>query len=101
MGSWLARHTSFSYDLNSLFFSCVCCCMLLLTACESPAVSPFLVLQTAPDVLAFPGKILIWKPPLDDYTGYDDWFQTILKARKPALIVIDEPGSLGKGKAES
>jgi len=39
--------------------------------------------------------------PLDDYKEYNNWFQTILKARKPAFVVIDEPGSLGKGKAES
>src|SRR5258707_5621724 len=37
-----------------LLFSRACCCILLLSACESHAVSIFPILQTVSDVLALP-----------------------------------------------
>lgn len=45
--------------------------------------------------------LVVWKPPEDNVKAYDDWLERILKARQPALIVIDEVSSLGKGSALS
>ncbi len=56
----------YQWPSGCLLFSYACCCILLLSACESHAVSTFPVLQTVSDVLALPSKILVWKLPLDD-----------------------------------
>src|SRR5258708_23252828 len=69
----------YQWPPGCLLFSCACYCILLLSACESHALSTFPVLQTVSDVLALPSKILVWKLPLDHYTEYNNWFQTILK----------------------
>jgi len=53
----------YQWPPGCLLFSCACCCILLLSACESHAVSTFPVLQTVSDVLALPSKILVWKLP--------------------------------------
>lgn len=45
--------------------------------------------------------IVVWKPPDDDLKQYDAWLNGILKARVPAIIVIDELSSLGKNKPDS
>jgi Cdc6-like AAA superfamily ATPase len=57
--------------------------------------------QLAPKILPDNGGILVWKPPLDDYAEYENWFNFILKGRKPCLVVIDELSSLGKGRADT
>jgi Cdc6-like AAA superfamily ATPase len=51
--------------------------------------------QVAPDPIRQPGAVQIWQPPLDDVAQYSDWFTKILKARQPAVVLIDELSSLG------
>lgn len=48
----------------------------------------------APAALAHPG-LLIWTPGLDNTDEYSDFFENILKARKPAFVLVDELSSLG------
>jgi hypothetical protein len=51
--------------------------------------------QISPDALKEPGAIQIWQPPIDDVGQYSDWFLKILKAREPAIVLVDELSSLG------
>lgn len=63
--------------------------------------SKLVISQAAPTDLARPGEIRVWKPPLDDYAQYDLWLGSILKGRRPCLVVIDELSSLGRGRADT
>ena len=54
--------------------------------------------ETAPRPL-LSGGVQIWTPP-DDNTGeYDRWLQGILKARAPAILLIDELSSLAENES--
>ncbi len=81
----------YQWPPGCLLFSCACCCILLLSVSSQ-------YYRLCPMCLHSPSKILVWKLPLDDYKEYNNWFQTILKARKPAFVVIDERGLFGEGQ---
>jgi hypothetical protein len=51
--------------------------------------------QIPPRPLAKPGTTQIWQPPVDDVEQYGVWLENILKARQPAIVLIDELSSLG------
>ena len=59
------------------------------------------VSQVAPDALRSPGGWQIWQPPLDDLKEYDTWFTRILKARHPAIVLVDELSSIGNDSGTS
>ena len=44
-----------------------------------------------------PSRVQVWAPDDDDPHAYDDWLRGILKARRPALVLIDELSSLAEG----
>jgi GTPase SAR1 family protein len=44
-----------------------------------------------------PGHIQVWRPPEDNASHYDAWLEMILKARRPAVVYIDELSSLSTG----
>ncbi len=50
--------------------------------------------DVAPDALKTPGQVQIWSPPYDNLVAYHQWFEKILQARKPAIVLIDELSSL-------
>jgi hypothetical protein len=60
-----------------------------------------LVESEAPPSALSPGESLVWRPPDDDIDAYSAWFNTILKARRPAIVFVDELSSLGKNSAGS
>lgn len=41
-----------------------------------------------------PGILQVWRPANDVASAYDEWLEKILKARRPALVFIDELSSL-------
>lgn len=41
----------------------------------------------------------VWQPGVDNQDRYDQWFERILHAPGPAILLIDEISSLGKGKS--
>lgn len=41
------------------------------------------------------GGCLVWQPPRDDVHVYDQFFESVLKARQPGIILVDELSSLG------
>lgn len=51
--------------------------------------------QEPPPIPREPGGIQVWSPPWDDAAGYDAWFGEILKARRPAVVFVDELSSIG------
>lgn len=51
--------------------------------------------QLPPGPVGRAGEVQIWQPPVDDVEGYSEWFETILHARKPAIVLVDELSSLG------
>ena len=56
---------------------------------------PGLVTEQDPPGPVGPGGIQVWQPPADDVDAYDEWLHSILKARRPALVFIDELSSIG------
>lgn len=54
--------------------------------------------QQAPDALRRGGQVQIWQPPLNNIHQYHRWFMNILRARKPAIVLVDELASLGEEK---
>jgi energy-coupling factor transporter ATP-binding protein EcfA2 len=50
--------------------------------------------EVAPDALKTPGATLIWTPPYDNLLSYHQWFEKLLQARDPAIVLIDELSSL-------
>jgi len=43
---------------------------------------------------AAPGQVVVWRPGYDNLTEYDRWFESILKGKRRALVVIDELSSV-------
>lgn len=43
------------------------------------------------------GRVQVWRPPDDDPGAYEDWLRGLLKARLPAIILVDELSSLAEG----
>lgn len=54
----------------------------------------------APSPLSRPGT-MIWTPGIDDTDEYSLFFEQILKARKPAFVLVDELSSLGGSSGRS
>lgn len=54
--------------------------------------------EAPPPPLREPGGVQIWSPPWDDLAGYDAWLGGILKARRPAIVFVDELSSLGANR---
>lgn len=50
--------------------------------------------EEPPDALRTAGAIQVWQPPDDNRDHYNAWFERILHARKPALVVVDELSSI-------
>jgi energy-coupling factor transporter ATP-binding protein EcfA2 len=44
-----------------------------------------------------PGDQIIWRPGEDDIEKYSAWFDSILHARRPAVVYVDELSSLSRG----
>jgi hypothetical protein len=53
--------------------------------------------EEAPGALTGRSRVQVWRPPSDNFAAYDVWLGNILKARRPAIILIDELSSLAKG----
>lgn len=68
---------------------------------EFDAIADELVITDNPPKPRTEPGIQVWKPPLDDIDAYDKYCQSILKNRRPALVVIDELSNLGKGNADT
>lgn len=62
---------------------------------------PNLSTSSAPPAPLQPGRSIVWRPDDDDLEAYDAWLQSILKARRPAIVYIDELASLGRNSAQS
>ena len=45
-----------------------------------------------------PRGLQIWQPGIDDQFAYDAWFEQILRLDGPAMLLIDEISSIGRGK---
>lgn len=43
---------------------------------------------------ADPGAIVVWRPDVDDMREYDAWFGHLLKARRRAIVLVDELSSV-------
>lgn len=43
---------------------------------------------------AEPGRLVVWRPDIDELAAYDRWFQSILKARRRAIVLVDELSSV-------
>lgn len=54
--------------------------------------------QTAPMSIKEPGGIQIWKPPLNDFAQYNQWFEYILRDQRPSVTLLDEIGSLSSSR---
>lgn len=50
-----------------------------------------------PDIMSSSTYTQVWRPDTDDLGMYDDWMQKILRARKPAIVVLDDIASFTKG----
>jgi hypothetical protein len=53
--------------------------------------------RKAPDPLQGFGDRLVWQPETDDKEGYNFFFKSILRAKKPALVVLDEAANFKFG----
>lgn len=42
----------------------------------------------------------VWQPGQDNFAAYDQWFEQLLHTPGPAIVLIDEISSLGKGKGD-
>lgn len=52
-----------------------------------------------PDLLRNSTYTQIWTPDTDSPTAYNEWFEKILYAREPAVVLVDELASLTNGKS--
>jgi len=50
--------------------------------------------------LAIPYGMQVWQPPIDNFAQFDAWFRNIFNARIPAIVMVDELSSIGKGVKE-
>lgn len=41
----------------------------------------------------------VWRPGADNQDAYDTWFDDLLHAPGPAIVLVDEISSIGKGKS--
>lgn len=57
--------------------------------------------QEPPAPLRGSGRIQIWQPPDETSADYETWLEGIKQAEGPAILVIDELSSMGKGSFNS
>lgn len=57
--------------------------------------------QEPPAPLVGARRIQVWQPPDDDTADYDTWLDGIKRADGPAILLIDELSSLGRGTFNS
>lgn len=55
---------------------------------------PGLTYQDEAPEPAEPGAVTVWRPGIDHLAEYDRWFESILKGKRRALVVIDELSSV-------
>jgi hypothetical protein len=55
---------------------------------------PGLLTTAAPPGPAAAGRLVVWRPDVDNLAAYDTWLGTLLKARTRRIVLLDELSSL-------
>jgi ATPase family associated with various cellular activities (AAA) len=59
--------------------------------------APIVAGDKHPDPLLGAGQRLIWQPETDNKDGYNFFFKSILRSKKPAIVVLDEAANFKFG----